>query len=125
MKSIKDKDGDPEKFALGDCSTQRNLSAAGRAQARAIGGQLKAHGIGQAWVFSSQWCRCLETAELLGLGPVEERAELNSFFGFTIVMDKNTLRRKWRRSFQRPSVFFKWILSLFLLGHFKRGHHHG
>jgi hypothetical protein len=86
VKSIKDKDGDPEKFALGDCSTQRNLSAAGRAQ---------------------------------------ERAELNSFFGFTIVMDKNTLRRKWRRSFQRPSVFFKWILSLFLLGHFKRGHHHG
>ncbi len=31
-------------------------------------------------MYSSQWCRCLETAELLGLGPVEELPALNSFF---------------------------------------------
>ena len=29
---------------------------------------------------SSQWCRCLETAELLALGPVEPLPALNSFF---------------------------------------------
>ena len=73
--------GDPANFALGDCSTQRNLDAAGRAQARALGERLKrALGGVKAKVYSSQWCRCLETAKLLGLGPVEELPALNSFF---------------------------------------------
>ena len=72
--------GDPDNFALGDCSTQRNLSAAGRKQALAIGDSLRASGIPGARVFSSQWCRCLETAELLKLGPVKELPQLNSFF---------------------------------------------
>ena len=31
-------------------------------------------------VLTSQWCRCRDTAELLGLGPVEELPVLNSFF---------------------------------------------
>ena len=31
-------------------------------------------------VFSSQWCRALETARLLDLGPVESLPVLNSFF---------------------------------------------
>ena len=30
--------------------------------------------------YSSQWCRCLETAELLDLGPVVELPGLNSFY---------------------------------------------
>jgi broad specificity phosphatase PhoE len=46
---------DPAAFALGDCSTQRNLSAAGRLQARRIGALFRAHGIDDAIVFSSQW----------------------------------------------------------------------
>jgi broad specificity phosphatase PhoE len=72
--------GDPEGFRLGDCSTQRNLSEAGRRQAQAIGNWLREQGIERARVYSSQWCRCLETAELLGLGPVVELPGLNSFF---------------------------------------------
>ena len=32
-------------------------------------------------VYSSQWCRCLETARLLDLGEVLELPALNSFFG--------------------------------------------
>ena len=72
--------GDPENFRLGDCTTQRNLSEQGRAQARRLGERLRAHGIDQAEVYSSQWCRCLETAELLMLGPVEQLPALNSFF---------------------------------------------
>jgi phosphohistidine phosphatase SixA len=73
--------GDPAGMRLGDCSTQRNLDAAGRAQAQAIGAALRLAGIGQARVFASQWCRTRETAEILALGPVVERpAELNSFF---------------------------------------------
>ena len=72
--------GDPDNFVLGDCLTQRNLSDAGRRQAEAIGKLFRENGIDQAEVFSSQWCRCLETARLLKLGPVQELPDLNSFF---------------------------------------------
>ena len=72
--------GDPPDFRLRDCRTQRNLSAQGREQAARIGELFRAHGMQIVKVFSSQWCRCLETARLLGLGPVEERPFLNSFF---------------------------------------------
>ena len=72
--------GDPENFTLGDCSTQRNLSDAGREQARAIGELFRANGIDNARLFSSQWCRCRETAALLELGSVGELPYLNSFF---------------------------------------------
>ena len=72
--------GDPSDFVLGDCATQRNLSQEGRAQAERIGVRFRANGIAAAKVYSSQWCRCLQTADLLGLGPVEELPILNSFF---------------------------------------------
>ena len=70
---------DPAGFRLDDCSTQRNLSAEGRAQATRIGGLFRANGIAAAAVHSSQWCRCLETATLLQLGPVAPQPLLNSF----------------------------------------------
>ena len=72
--------GDPPDFAVGDCSTQRNLSQEGRAQAERIGDRFRDNGIEAARVVSSQWCRCLDTAELLGLGAVEELPPLNSFY---------------------------------------------
>ena len=72
--------GDPANFRVDDCATQRNLSEVGRRQAEAIGARFRAAGIASARVFSSQWCRCLETARLLGLGPVTELPPLNSFF---------------------------------------------
>ena len=72
--------GDPAGFRIDDCTTQRNLSDEGRQQATAIGAWLRARGIGSARVYSSQWCRCLETAELLGLGEVLPLPALNSFF---------------------------------------------
>ena len=72
--------GDPPGFKVDDCATQRNLDAAGRRQARLLGARLRAAGIRRAKVYSSQWCRCLETARLLGLGQVEPLPALNSFF---------------------------------------------
>jgi phosphohistidine phosphatase SixA len=71
---------DPAGFDVNDCSTQRNLSDEGRAQARAIGDTFRKGGISDANVFSSAWCRCLETARLLDLGPVAKLPPLNSFF---------------------------------------------
>ncbi len=72
--------GDPGAFRLDDCATQRNLGARGRAQARAIGAAMRAAGARFDRVLSSQWCRCRETARLLGLGLVEDLPALNSFF---------------------------------------------
>ncbi len=72
--------GDPPEFKLGDCSTQRNLSDTGRQQARRIGMAFRQHGIAIDQVYTSEWCRCRETAELLGLGPVTPLPMLNSFF---------------------------------------------
>ncbi|MCI4661517.1 MAG: histidine phosphatase family protein [Neomegalonema sp.] len=71
---------DPAAFTLGDCSTQRNLDARGREQARSIGEAFRANGIARAAVYTSEWCRCRETAELLDLGAVEPLPALNSFF---------------------------------------------
>ena len=75
--------GDPANFRIGDCSTQRNLDDRGREQARAIGDWLRSNGITSARVYSSQWCRCLETAELLEMGTVAELPALNSFYELT------------------------------------------
>ena len=72
--------GDPAGFKLEDCATQRNLSEEGRRQARRIGAAFRENGITSARVLSSRWCRCLETARLLELGPVEPFPPLDSFF---------------------------------------------
>jgi phosphohistidine phosphatase SixA len=74
--------GDPDNFKVGDCTTQRNLDDRGPEQARSIGDWLRSKGIKAAKVYSSQWCRCLETARLLDLGTVAELPALNSFYEF-------------------------------------------
>jgi phosphohistidine phosphatase SixA len=71
--------GDPPGFTLGQCRTQRNLSDAGRAEARAMGEWFRRHGLQPQAVLSSQWCRCLDTARL-ALGRVEAWPALNSTF---------------------------------------------
>ena len=72
--------GDPPDFKLNDCSTQRNLSDEGRKQAIRIGKAFRSRNIQVSRVLSSQWCRCLETANLLNLGKVEPFPTINSFF---------------------------------------------
>lgn len=72
---------DPENFRLGDCATQRNLDAAGRAQAAAIGAGLRRAGVTIFKLYASRWCRGMETAELLAIGDVEPLDVLNSIHG--------------------------------------------
>ncbi|KAI8465626.1 MAG: phosphoglycerate mutase [Monoraphidium minutum] len=74
--------GDPPGFRLASCATQRNLDAAGRAQARAAGAALRAALVAgrvtsRPALFASQWCRANETANLLGLGPHKTLPPLN------------------------------------------------
>jgi phosphohistidine phosphatase SixA len=63
--------GDPPGFKIDDCATQRNLDEKGRTQAGALGEAFRQHGVRADKILSSPWCRCLETARLMGLGPVE------------------------------------------------------
>lgn len=91
--------GDPPGFRLGACETQRNLSEEGRAQARRIGDLFRQYGVTAARIYSSQWCRCLDTATGLALGPVMELPLLNSFFGTPEDGREQTMRlRDWLTS---------------------------
>ena len=72
--------GDPANFDLRDCSTQRNLSALGRQDAKDVGTWLERRQIKIARVESSRWCRAKETATLLNLGKVRLNRNLDSLF---------------------------------------------
>ena len=72
--------GDPAGYVISQCSTQRNLGDYGKKQAKAIGTWLSSQGIQKADVFSSPWCRCLDTANLLNKGPIKIEPSLSSFF---------------------------------------------
>jgi phosphohistidine phosphatase SixA len=71
--------GDPANFKIGDCSTQRNLSAAGREQSRRIGQWFKSRGLRARAVYASAWCRARDTAEL-AFGAHTVLSALNSTF---------------------------------------------
>ena len=72
--------GDPAGYVISQCSTQRNLGDYGKRQAKAIGVWLTTQGVQKADVFTSPWCRCLDTANLLNKGPVKIEPSLGSFF---------------------------------------------
>ena len=82
--------GDPSGFKLNDCSTQRNLNSAGLQQATNAG-KLIASTFSKAGVplrtsiYTSQWCRCRDTATQIAnvMGneySVVEEWGLNSFY---------------------------------------------
>ena len=71
---------DPAGYRLDQCSTQRNLGELGKKQAERTGQWLSQQGIERAKVFSSPWCRCMDTATLLNKGPVMSEKSLGSFF---------------------------------------------
>ena len=55
---------DQDRNDLSDCTTQRNLSDAGREQSQLIGTGFKDHAIPVAQVLSSAYCRCKEMAQI-------------------------------------------------------------
>lgn len=81
--------GDPPEFKLGDCSTQRNLSDQGRKDAKRIGAAFRRYQVPVAGVWSSRWCRCVETAQL-AFGDVRPVGMLDS----TFVEDQVVKQRK-------------------------------
>ncbi len=71
--------GDPPGFDIDDCATQRNLSDAGREEARRIGEAFIRRGVPVARVLSSRWCRCLETASI-AFGGAEPSEALGNLY---------------------------------------------
>jgi hypothetical protein len=108
---------DPPDFRPGVCSTQRNLSEEGRAQARRIGEWFNQRGLKPARVRSSPWCRCLDTATL-AFGSAEPWAALGSPRGATESTNAQSLA-ELRRSLALASTpgrpFEVWVTHMFVL----------
>jgi phosphohistidine phosphatase SixA len=82
--------GDPPGFKLDDCSTQRNLTLKGRAEARRLGDMFRVQEVVVGKVLSSQWCRCIETIALMGLPPPEFAPTFNNAFTLRDRIDELT-----------------------------------
>ena len=80
--------GDPKNFDINDCKTQRNLSNSGRDQAKKIGSFFKDNNIPISKVYSSEWCRCKETASI-AFNDFETKSFLNSFFSSQFAKNKD------------------------------------
>ena len=80
--------GDPKNFDINECKTQRNLSNSGRDQAKKIGSFFKDNNIPISKVYSSEWCRCKETASI-AFNDFETKSFLNSFFSSQFAKNKD------------------------------------
>ena len=71
--------GDPENFELKNCYTQRNLNEIGIQQSKKIGLIFKKNEIKIDNIYSSEWCRCKDTAKY-AFDDFETFDALNSFY---------------------------------------------
>ena len=80
--------GDPTNFDLKDCSTQRNLNQRGIEQSKIIGSFFKENNIKIDEIFSSEWCRCKDTAKN-AFKSYETFDALNSFYDERFASNKD------------------------------------
>tara|TARA_Y100001970_G_C14214739_1_gene848982 strand:- start:958 stop:1509 length:552 start_codon:yes stop_codon:yes gene_type:complete len=80
--------GDPENINLKDCKTQRNLNGEGIKQSKKIGNFFKKNNIKADHVFSSEWCRCKDTA-FHAFNSYKTFDALNSFYSEKFNKNKN------------------------------------
>ena len=88
--------GDPINFDINVCNTQRNLNNSGRNQADKIGSLFKDNNISTDKVYSSEWCRCKETA-LIAFNQFETKKFLNSFFSSKFAQNKNSQIKSFKK----------------------------
>ena len=100
--------GDPNNFNLNDCSTQRNLSDRGKKQAEHIGTIFREIKIEIDEVYSSEWCRCKETAEI-AFTNFTTKNFLNSFYSSNYAKNK-TKQIKDLMKFVKKNDFEKNII---------------
>tara|TARA_B100001093_G_scaffold236265_1_gene226349 strand:+ start:567 stop:1124 length:558 start_codon:yes stop_codon:yes gene_type:complete len=80
--------GDPDNFDKNDCSTQRNLNYQGIQQSKKIGQFFFKNQINIKKVFSSEWCRCKDTAKY-AFNEFQTFDALNSFYEFKFIKNKD------------------------------------
>jgi len=74
--------GEPLRPDLGDCDKRKSLTDRGIQESRRIGMRFAARAVSINEVYSGEFCRALETAELaFGSSNIETRAYLNSIVG--------------------------------------------
>ena len=111
---------DPPEFKLGDCSTQRNLSEEGRAQARQMGVWFSANKLRPLAVRSSPWCRCVETATL-AFGTAAAWSALASPSGQTAearTSQQLALRAALQAASAKRGSFEVWVTHMFVMNDF-------
>ena len=107
---------DPPGLRLGDCSTQRNLSDEGRAQARRVGEWFRERQLQPAAVRSSPWCRCMDSATL-AFGAAQAWAALGSPHGApetTGASHLQELRKELVTATGRSGRFEAWFTHMFV-----------
>ena len=87
--------GDPTNFDLLDCSTQRNLNDVGILQSKEIGQFFSKNNIKIDDVYSSQWCRCKDTASY-AFNNFKELSLLNSFYSYPYNVNRDEQMRDLR-----------------------------
>ena len=81
--------GDPVNFDIKNCSSQRNLSNIGKIQSKEIGNFFTKNNILVDKVYSSEWCRCKETAKI-AFHNYKIKKSLNSFFSENFAKNKDS-----------------------------------
>jgi phosphohistidine phosphatase SixA len=76
-----DQGADAAHVQFDDCSTQRNLSDAGRLEAERMGARLSEHGYLVSKVLVSPFCRTMQTATLMKLQSIEVSAAFQNVRG--------------------------------------------
>ena len=100
--------GDPPGFRLEDCKTQRNLTEEGRREARRLGDAFRVRDIRVDRVFSSPWCRSLETAKI-AFGAPEVWKPLGNLFGRPEAHDEQVREMQAKLGERRPGVNIVWV----------------
>ena len=80
--------GDPNNFDKNDCSTQRNLNDQGIEQSKKIGQFFTKNQIVVDDIYSSEWCRCKDTAKY-AFGEYKTFDALNSFYQAKFLKNKD------------------------------------
>ena len=88
--------GDPENINLNDCKTQRNLNSEGIKQSKKIGNFFKKNNIIVEHVFSSEWCRCKDTA-FHAFNSYKTFDALNSFYSEKFYKNKNKQKKRLKK----------------------------
>ncbi|MDZ7749668.1 MAG: histidine phosphatase family protein [Halofilum sp. (in: g-proteobacteria)] len=85
-----------------DPGRMRQLSQQGRDNARAVGAAMRRLGVPVDAVYASPYCRCVQTAELLDLGPVTTTRDVLNARAARYVGGREALRATARRRLGTP-----------------------